>query len=237
MINTINPKSVVPLYKQIANLLAQDIKDGKYTAGDKLPSELMLKDLFGVSRITIRAAIAELIDEGLLVRSQGKGTFIAQQKSMLSANDHPGFTESCRLAGRSASTQLLSIDYTYPSPGECQFLQLKETEKIIMTKRLRFIENYPTVIETNHYIPDFSFLFNEDLNGSLFAILAKYDIYVKDSIRTLEICSATRAEADMLEIKNNTPLLLFKDKQSDQNGRPIFISKQLYTTERMAFYL
>ena len=41
----------------------------------------------------------------------------------------------------------------------------------------------------------------------------------------------------MLEIKTNTPLLLFKDKQLDQNGRPIFISKQLYTTERMAFYL
>ena len=160
MINTINPKSVVPLYKQIANLLAQDIKDGKYTAGDKLPSELMLKDLFGVSRITIRAAIAELIDEGLLVRSQGKGTFIAQQKSMLSANDHPGLPSLPSRREKRVNTAAFHRLY-YPSPGECQFLQLKETEKIIMTKRLRFIENYPTVIETNHYIPDFSFLFNE----------------------------------------------------------------------------
>lgn len=237
MTHAVNPNSAVPLYKQISNIIAQDIREGKYSAGDRLPSELTLKDSFGVSRITIRAAIAELIDEGLLVRSQGKGTFIAQQKSMMPASDHPGFTEACRLAGRTASTKLLSIDYTYPSPAECSFLKLKETDKIIMTKRLRFIENYPTVIETNHYIPDFDFLFNEDLNGSLFKILAAHGIYIKESTRTLEICTAAKAEADMLEIKNNTPLLLFKDKQYDQNGRPVFISKQLYTTERMAFYL
>lgn len=237
MASVINPNSAVPLYKQIANIIAQDIKNGKYSYGDRLPSELTLKDVFGVSRITVRAAIAELIDEGLLVRSQGKGTFIAQPKAVMPATDHPGFTQSCLLAGRTPSTKLLTIDYTYPSPTECQFLNLSENDKIIVSKRLRFIESYPTVIETNHYITDSNFLFNEDLNGSLFKILAKHNIYVTQSHRTLEICTATRAEADMLEIKTNTPLLLFKDKQLDQNGRPIFISKQLYTTERMAFYL
>lgn len=167
MSSAINPNSAVPLYKQIANVIAQDIKDGKYNYGDRLPSELTLKDTFGVSRITIRAAISELMEEGLLVRSQGKGTFIAQPKAIMPASDHPGFTQSCLLAGRTPSTKLLSIDYTYPSPAECLFLNLNETDKVIVSKRLRFIENYPTVIETNHYITDFDFLFNEDLNGSL----------------------------------------------------------------------
>lgn len=235
--STVNPNSAIPLYKQIANIIAQDIKDEKYKDGDRLPSELTLKDVFGVSRITIRAAIAELIDEGLIVRSQGKGTFIAPQKSIMPATDHPGFTQACLLAGRTPTTKLLSIDYTYPSPAECQFLKLKETDMVIVSKRLRFIEKYPTVIETNHYITDLNFLFDEDLNDSLFKVLANHNIYVGESQRTLEICTATRAEADMLEIRQNTPLLLFKDKQIDQNGRPIFISKQLYTTERMAFYL
>lgn len=237
MSSAINPNSAVPLYKQIANVIAQDIKEGKYNYGDRLPSELTLKDTFGVSRITIRAAISELIEEGLLVRSQGKGTFIARPKAIMPASDHPGFTQSCLLAGRTPSTKLLSIDYTYPSPAECLFLNLKETDRVIVSKRLRFIENYPTVIETNHYITDLDFLFNENLNGSLFEVLSNHDIYVAESHRTLEICTATRAEADMLEIKLNTPLLLFKDMQIDQNGRPIYISKQLYTTERMAFYL
>ena len=62
MASVINPNSAVPLYKQIANIIAQDIKNGKYSYGDRLPSELTLKDVFGVSRITVRAAIAELID-------------------------------------------------------------------------------------------------------------------------------------------------------------------------------
>ena len=76
MSKLINPNSVVPMYKQVLNILNEKISSGELKPGDKLPSEAALIKEYGVSRITIRAAITELVEEGILARSQGKGTFV-----------------------------------------------------------------------------------------------------------------------------------------------------------------
>ena len=76
MSQLINPNSVVPMYKQVLNILNEKISSGELKPGDKLPSEAALIKEYGVSRITIRAAITELGEEGLLARSPGKGTCV-----------------------------------------------------------------------------------------------------------------------------------------------------------------
>jgi GntR family transcriptional regulator len=234
----INPNSIIPMYKQVIKILADQIHEGKLKPGDRLPSEAELMKEFGVSRITIRTAIAELVDDGLLVRSQGKGTFVATPKSLYKADDQFGFTRSCILAGKVPTTKQLSSELIYPTLEDIEFLNVKETDKIVCTKRLRLVDGVPTMIETNHYISSFSFLLEENLEGSLFEVLGNtYNIYVAESIRTLEICLPTKEEVALLGIKQNTPLLLFKDKQKDASGNPLFISKQLYCTERLKFYL
>lgn len=237
MENTINPSGSTPLYKQVEKILYNDIRSGKLKVGEKLPSELSLMETFNVSRITIRAAVSELVEDGFLVRAQGKGTFVAAPKTSYTANDLPGFTKSCRMAGKIARTRLLKIEYAYPSKSESEFLGIHETDQIISTKRLRYVDNYPTVVETNHYLMDFNFLWKEDLEGSLFEILAAHGIHVTNSTRTLEICLAKEDETELLGVPLETPLLLFKDKQTDANGRPIFVSRQVYNTENMTFYL
>ena len=68
--------SQLPLYQQLLEDIKADINDGKYSTGDKIPSELELADVYGVSRITVRRAVAELCNEGYLVKRQGKGTFV-----------------------------------------------------------------------------------------------------------------------------------------------------------------
>jgi len=236
-IKLINPSSIIPLYKQVSHILTNELQNGVLKVGDKIPSELVLMDIYGVSRITIRAAIAELVDDGLLVRSQGKGTFVAPKKSSGFANDITGLAEACQRAGRKSHTKLLSIEYSYPTNSESKFLQINENEKVIETKRLRFIDSNPTIIETNHYIKEFDFLFRENLEDSLFGIFTKHNIHVTNTSRTLEICYASSAEASILDAKLNTPLLLFKDNQCDNNDRPIFISKQIYNTQNLIFYL
>ena len=85
--NNINPDSMIPMYKQIVNLLNEKIEKGELKPGDKLPSEAELMEAYSVSRITIRSAISELEEDGLVIRSRGKGTFIASKKAMYSADD------------------------------------------------------------------------------------------------------------------------------------------------------
>ncbi len=232
----VNPNSVVPLYKQILKILSDRIADGVWGPGEKLPPESALMQEFGVSRITVRAAIEELTDSGVLVRSQGKGTFVAAPKSTYKANDIIGFTRSCRLAGKVPTTKLIKAEWIYPTQADIDFLNIPEDRQIIYTERLRFVDGNPTLIEVNHCSPELSFLFDEDLDGSLFEILEKHGISIENRHRSLEICYATKDEANLLKVEKNKPLILFRDEQIDQNGKPLYLSKQVYNTDHMKFY-
>lgn len=235
--NSVNANSKVPLYKQVAQILGAKIQIGEWKTGDKIPSELVLMKMLQVSRITVRAAIAELVDDGFLERSQGKGTYVAQTKESQSASDNPGLTELCRRAGKTLSSKVLSIEYAYPTKKESEFLNIPENEQIIETKRLRSINGIPTLIEINHFPRKYKFLFDCNLEESLFKILEEKGLRVKDSTRTLEIAYATGPESSLLNVKKNSPLLLFHDYHKTEDGKPFYVSKQAYTTQNMIFYL
>ena len=82
-----------------------------------------------------------------------------------------------------------------------KYLDIEEDTTILCTKRLRFVDDVPTMIETNHYGKGFSFLEGEDLNRSLYDILQKHKITLGKSIRTLEVVYANAQEASLLNIK------------------------------------
>jgi DNA-binding GntR family transcriptional regulator len=238
MTDLINHNSDVAMYKQLTEIIKSQIESGQLKTGEKIPSEAELIKKYNVSRITVRAAISELVEDGVLVRSQGKGTFVASPKSVYQANDHIGFTRSCILAGKTPSTKLLKAELVLPPSSIKKFLGIADDEKVIMTERLHSVDNEPISIETNHYPLSFGFLLNENLEGSLFELLEeKYKIIIAHSERTLEVCFPTAYETKLLNIKPHTPLLLFKDKQTDSENKPLFTSKQVYCTENLKFYL
>lgn len=232
----INHNSAIPMYKQVLNILSDQIAAGELAPGDRIPSEAELIDQFGVSRITVRAAISELVEDGVLTRSQGKGTFVAAPKSVYKANDLVGFSRSCILAGKTPFTKLISIEYVLPAAKHTEFFKISDTEKIICTKRLRYVDDVPTMLEINHYPAKCAFLFEENLEGSLFEIFQKRGIQIVNKVRTLETCFPTKEACELLQLPKNTPLLLFRDTQTDAGGHPLFLSKQLYNTEHLKFY-
>ncbi|MCR4746114.1 MAG: GntR family transcriptional regulator [Lachnospiraceae bacterium] len=234
---SINPDSMIPMYKQIVNLLNTKIENEELKPGDKLPSEAELMKTYSVSRITIRSAISELEEDGLVIRSRGKGTFIASKKTMYSMDDTVGFTHSCQQEGKKATTQVIDLSWIFPTMSDTQYLDIDEDTTILCTKRLRFVDGVPTMIETNHYGKGFSFLEKEDLTKSLYDVLRKHKIVLGKSIRTLEVVYANAQEAELLKIKKGEALLLFMDKHRDEKGNPLFVSRQLYCTERLKFYL
>ena len=76
--------SSVPLYEQLMNAIRADIDQGIFKAGEKLPTEAELEEKYAVSRITVRRAIKELCDDDILIKKQGKGTFVQQNVSVIS---------------------------------------------------------------------------------------------------------------------------------------------------------
>lgn len=233
----LNHNSSVPLYKQIIKGITDSIASHEYEIGDKLPTENELMARYGVSRITVRTAMSELVEDGVLERRRGKGTFVATPKSLYSADDRIGFTRSCMISGKVPMTKLISLEVQFPTEKIARFLEQSEHDEVICSRRLRYVDGNPAMLETNYYPMSYKFLFEENLNNSLFDILARHNIVVADGLRTIEICEPTLEELHILNMKSRRSLLLFKDRQLDEKRRPLFFSKQLYCTDRMKFYL
>ena len=174
----LNSESSIPLYKQIVKIISDNVEQGILKSGTKLPSEFELITIFGVSRITIRAAIDELENMGIVKRSRGKGTFVTAQNIQpktgrekpsfvtaemadYSSERRVGFTHSCKLAGKIATTNVLDISWMYPNVLDMDFFKIEEDEQIIASTRLRYIDGIPTTIEKNHYKKQFEYLFYE----------------------------------------------------------------------------
>ena len=101
-------KSQSPLYQQLMTRLKNDITAGAYPAGARIPSEQVLCDTYGVSRVTVRKAMLDLVQEGLLVRRQGKGTFVADERIQRNLQQVTSFSDACRLMGSTPGTRVIS---------------------------------------------------------------------------------------------------------------------------------
>ena len=167
MESLVNQNSAIPLYRQVADNLLSRIQAGEWQENDKLPSEFMLIQEFNVSRITIRAALSELVDNGVLIRSHGRGTFVAPRKEKLRAAGDVGFTRSCAMEGKKATNMILNQDLVFPSKKDMAFFRIPEDERIIRIKRLRYVDNKPCVIETLHFAPQYHELLQADVTGSV----------------------------------------------------------------------
>ena len=227
MVDMVEANSVIPLYKQIVRALSDLIANGTYRPGDKLPTEAELIEQFGVSRITVRSAIKEMEDAGLVERARGKGTFVSSDTQMYAADDRESFTHSCQLAGKKASTRVLEMGWDFPSLRDAK----------LRSRRLRLVDGKPTMLETNSYSAALSFLEHESLDDSLMAVLDRQGIKMGPNTRTLEVCYASELEAAYLNVELDSSLLLFVDRRYAPSGEPLFISRQVYCTERLKFYL
>lgn len=172
--NLIEPDSSIPMYRQIVNILHEKIVKGELKEGDKLPSEGELMKLFGVSRITLRAAVDELQEEGLVIRSRGKGTFISSSTKSAVPMEEAGFAFSCRQDGRTAEAEVLEVTWGYPTLADMKFFNLPEDANILCTRRLWRADGVPAMVETNHYISRFAFLQEEDLAQPLYSVMRKH---------------------------------------------------------------
>lgn len=160
-----------PLYLKIKETILQQIKQGTLAPGDKLLSEAQFQKSFNVSRITVRKAIDELVEEGYLVRLQGKGTFVKQiiqerQKSL-------SLTQVCRDQGKKLTSQVLTIKEV---PVPSNFSELFPTDTALTVERIRKIDGVPIMLEKNFFPLNFTFLLDADLENSLYEVLDSHNI-------------------------------------------------------------
>lgn len=229
----------MPLYKQIQENLVELVELGLLKPQDMLPSERDLGSYYGVNRMTVRQAINELVQQNLLERKQGIGTFVTTQKPIQTfAPTVMGFTERMQQVGSQPSSLLITKRVESPSPVVAHRLQIKLDEDVTVVQRLRMVDDEALMVETS-YLPltRFPKLMSSFEGGSLYGFLKQvYGVAIHHAEQTLEPTIARQSEADMLSIKVNSPTMLVRVLASDKDGRPVEFSKAVVRGDRCRYY-
>ncbi|MCT1367180.1 MULTISPECIES: GntR family transcriptional regulator [Kocuria] len=198
--------------------------------GASLPGERQLEKHFGVSRITVRRAVADLVAEGVLVRIHGKGTFVSHGR-VRSDLHLASFTEDMGLAGLQPSTQILVAEPLTPPSEVSEFFGLGANQPTLCIKRLRSANDAPVSVDESWMRPDLTeFLLAQDLTKSLYGHLSTTDFPVRSAHQTVEATSAESELAQVLDIAEASPVLRFiRHTFSVQDGAPVPLEYSIST--------
>jgi len=209
----LDEKSFVPLYYQLTEELRENIENGEWPPNSLIPSETELCEKYKVSRGTVRQALSQLVQEGLLYRKQGKGTFVAEPKITQQLNRFYSFAQDMREKGLRPSSLLLQKEKILPDSYIKNILGLKEEEMVYKIMRLRLADEEPLILETSYLVEElFPDLDKEDVEKvSLYdIILKKYRIKITRAKETFEPILIDEFEAKKLKIPVGSPALLVK---------------------------
>ena len=228
-----------PVYIQIHNQLRENIENGKWKVGQKIPAERELAASFDVSRMTLRQAIQALVDEGILERRVGSGTFVANRKVQEKMSGVTSFTELMQVSGKKASSKTISYHLTIPSQTEVEKLELPAGAKVLRMERVRYGDDVPLCYEVATVpaalVEDFS---KEEVTSSFYRTLEKKaHLYPGHATQAISATKATEKIATYLQIKRGDALLRMTQLSYLQDGRPFEYVHTQYVGSRFEFVL
>jgi GntR family transcriptional regulator len=239
---SIDKGSPIPLYYQIEEWLRGQIASGQLQPGDMLDPEIALSEQLGVSRLTLRQALNNLTNDGLLIRKRAKGTFIAPQRSKITfkRDQLMGVTDEVSSEGFSVYSKVLEQVLVPASGLLMQELQLTRRDSVIRIRRLRSIGSEPIVIETTcHPYQLFPDLLHMDLTDkSIYAILEqKYDSRPDEALDSFVASVASKEESQLLQIDDGEPVMRFQRTGYNKDGLPMEFTRSVYRADRYEFVI
>lgn len=226
----------VPAHQLIEQWLTRLISDRTLRVGDKLPAESRLAEVLGVSRMTLRQALASLEAKRVLERRRGRrgGTFIAQPKIDCDLTGLAGFTEQMRRANVRPGARLVSAATIRAPRSVAQSLELDREAPVHEVIRVRSANREPLALERSYFpaavFPD---LLEHSLHGSLYELMRReYSHAPHSSTESLEPVVATDREASLLEVAAGSPLTLINRTAYTATGLPVECALDLYRADR-----
>lgn len=228
-----------PVYIQIHNQLRENIEDGKWKVGEKIPAERELAADFDVSRMTLRQSIQALVDEGILERRVGSGTFVANRKVQERMSGVTSFTDLMRSLGKTPSSTTISYHLTIPSQTEIEKLKLGHGEQVVRMERVRSANDVPICFEIatvpSRLIENLS---KDEVTNSFWQTLEKKaHLYPGHAIQHISATKATEKIATYLNVKRGDALLRMTQLSYLQDGTPFEYVHTQYVGSRFEFVL
>ncbi|MGO2940128.1 MAG: GntR family transcriptional regulator [Pseudolactococcus laudensis] len=228
------------IYIRIHDEIKHQIETGVFEVGQRLPSERVMAEQFGVSRMTLRQAVTSLVEEGILTRYVGSGTFVASDRVREKMRGTTSFTEIIQNLGKTPSSKVLSYQKTKANEVECDKLQLKKGAQIIRMERIRYADELPICYEVAsipyRLIEDFD---KNDIANHFYETLANAGKKIGRSEQIISAKIVNKEIANFLSIKQSSAILALTQvsyfANSDETPFEYVLSQ--YVGERFEFYL
>jgi len=213
---TLAPASAMPLYLRLQDGLKEAISRGDLKPLEALPGERDLAESFGVSRVTIRKALAGLVESGLLNQRQGSGTFVAVRPKRVeqALSRLTSFSDDMRLRGLVPTVKWLKREISLATPQEAMRLSLSPSETVCRLRRLRLANDTPMAIEmaviSTRYLPD-------------------------PDLQRLSAANLAKEEAHLLEVAPGAAALAIDRLSFLENGAPVEFTHSWYRGDAYDF--
>ncbi|MFD2616782.1 GntR family transcriptional regulator [Terrilactibacillus laevilacticus] len=234
----IDKQSPIPIYYQIEEYIKKMIENKTFNPGEAIPSEREFTEMFEVSRMTIRQALSNLVNQGILVRKKGKGTFISEGKIEQPLKGLTGFSEEMEKRGLVPSSQLLEFKILPVPESMTKRLKMGPNQKVYEIKRIRYADQIPMAIETAYVSCDIiKNLHEEDTLQSFYAYLEKQGLKIGHASQTLEASLVTKEDAKLLDVPEQSPVLLIERLTFLSDHRPLELVESIFRADRYKFVI
>ena len=214
----------IPLYGKVEEVLASEIGRGEYRPGAQLPSEDQLLARFDVSKITVRRAIQNLVQRGIVEIRRGVGTFVLAPQITQQLTKLTGFVEDMDIHGRKASARVLSQNVVAATSRVAQHLGISKGTRVMRIERVRLADSVPMSFDET-YLPleiGKEIVRNDLRLMPIFTLLEeKYGIPLNEAEYCLEATAASAHVADALKIREGSPIFCIERTSFTTGGKPI----------------
>jgi GntR family transcriptional regulator len=233
----LDPTARDPLWLQIAALIEAEVAGGVLTRGSRLPSERELCLRLGVSRVTLRRALAHLVEEGVLESSHGRGWYVTTGVLGEPPNMLRSFNQTAAARGLEAAARVLGADTAPATLDEAERLVVAPGSELFHIRRVRLLAGAPIAfdharvpLELAPDLPELDFA-----TASLYEALEHRGVFPTRADFSVEAAAASAEDAALLDVEPGHPLLVTDQITYDQDSRPIELATMAYRHDRYRF--
>ena len=235
---TLDRRSYVPLHHQLCEALRRHILDGQLPAGAILATERDFQEQYGVSRSTVRQALATLEREGLIVRDRGRGTRVASAPYIENLPGLRSFSEEMRHIGRIPDARVLAVSQVLPPPEVVAALGLDDGDEAICLHRLMCIDGKPVVTFRSYLPKRLGVTLDASFKGSLYALLEDaYQLPLREAWETIEAAGCPADAAELLGLRIGDPVLIRRRLTCTTNQMAVEYVEGVYHGQRYKYSL
>jgi len=228
-------RSPVPLYYQLSQELERAISAGELKPGDRIETEVEISERYGLSRPTVRQAIQELVNKGLLVRRRGVGTQVVHSQLRRPVELTSLYDDLSR-AKHEPRTTVLKLARQAAKPVVAEALNIDEGTDVLYLERVRFDGSQPLALMHNWLPGDLIDTTIEELESTgLYELMRRSGVQMRIANQRIGARGASTVEARLLKVKPGAPLLTMERMTFDDAGRAVEYATHSYRADSYSF--